>query len=335
MEYPNFIENCLDLSNEVIEKLVQIAITCKNSNGMSFCRPSTNMPRMLALYFEKKSTRTRLSITSAWTSLGGNVIDMSPQNGSHIGNGESLYDSFRVIAEMTDCIVVRLDNNTDFHIIKKAVQDSKRKPLLVNGLCDLFHPLQILADLMTMKESLCGNDTNISLEECLKDRTVTWIGDSNNISNELIITLHRFRCKMNVCFPSGYTVNDVIWDKVPIHSRHMVSFFVDPKKALKDADFIITDTWISMGEIQQRSGSTVYPQKVLAEMRLKDFEGFQINNELVEGSGVKLDWKFMHCLPRKEFEVSDEIFYSKKSLVFEEAANRMWTVLAAGVMEFM
>lgn len=316
---------------------------------------------LMVLYFEKKSTRTRLSCTRAWTKLGGTVIDMSPQeSNSHIKVNESIYDSFRVIAGMADCIVARVNDHSTLEEIARACEDACGKsgqsgksggkvfspspsPMVINALSDKFHPLQILADLLTMYEASLvdmkkkkGEGKNVvdmkngatsatslsTVRNVLKGTTVTWIGDSNNVFNSLITTLPRLDISVRICVPPRYPPKDYVLkmlleqDMNNEIKEESIMLFDEPQEALEGARFVITDTWVSMGDEKEK------------EDRMEAFKGYQVNMDLVKRSKLHEDWRFMHCMPRKKEEVTDDVFYSDRSLVFEEAENRMWTAMA-------
>lgn len=258
----------------------------------------------LVLFFEKKSTRTRLSCTIAWQQLGGNVVELTD---SHIGTNETTYDSFRVIGEMAHCIVARVNSHETLLEIERALQDCNNQVVLINGLCNLHHPLQALADLLTIKENCLPGPGPLR---------VAWIGDCNNVLHSLIhvFSLYEDWISLSVATPKGYELSEPIMSDV--NNSH-VTLSHDPVEAIKDADFIITDTWVSMGDEDSKA------------QRLVDFRGFRVDEELINRGKPKESWKFMHCLPRKQEEVSDGIFYDKKrSLVFAEAHNRSRTVRA-------
>ena len=321
------MQNLLTLStysDESIESIIHNAFKLKHYN-LSLDNDRLK-GKTLVLYFEKNSTRTRLSCTRAWSSMGGNVIDLSPHNKSHIGDkGETLYDSFRVISEMSDCIIARVNSHDTLREIQTAVNHSKKKPVVINGLCDMYHPLQILADILTIFEDRLlfrfddeyrnFHDILPSLKTFLGHTTkVAWVGDANNVLYSLMQTLPRFGIHMSVCVPKAYKINQKIIDGIDEIS--LIDICDSPEKAIKDAHFVVTDTWISMGYNDDKKA------------RLWNFIGYQINQELIENGKPADSWRFMHCLPRKKEEVSDYIFYSKRSLVFEEAENRMWTMVA-------
>lgn len=189
---------------------------------------------------------------------------------------------------------------------------------VINALSSLFHPTQILADLLTILE-VGGVQGPLPLLQTLAGKKIAWVGDSNNILNEMLVTYPRLGVHVSVAAPQGaaYERNPVVWDlmtrgltTLPQHMpRGEVEWCHDPVHAVKDADYIVTDTWyvrklgaraadvhrISMGDEAQK------------DQRLRDFAGFQVTEELARRGGAKSDWKFLHCLPRKAEEVSDEV----------------------------
>jgi ornithine carbamoyltransferase len=178
---------------------------------------------------------------------------------------------------------------------------------VINALSDKYHPLQTLADLMTLQEHFGS----------LRGRTLSWVGDGNNVLHDLMIGAIKFNMHVKVATPKGYEADiDVVQEAQRLASQHKVqlTFTTDPQVAAKDADVVVTDTWISMGQEQE------------AKQRKEIFKGYQVNSDMMKVA--KKDAVFMHCLPRKPEEVTDEVFYSSKSLVLPEAENRMWTVMA-------
>ena len=169
---------------------------------------------------------------------------------------------------------------------------------VINALTDKFHPLQILADLTTLQETF--GDKKIK---------VAWVGDANNILNSMLVTYPRLGIKLSVATPKEYPVDTSL-----IAKGEPVSISSDPLKACEDADVIMTDTWVSMGEESHQVA------KKLA------FQGFQVSEEM--GKVAKRDWKFMHCLPRKPFEVDDHVFYGPRSLIYPQAENRKYSIMA-------
>lgn len=200
---------------------------------------------------------------------------------------------------------------------------------VINALSARYHPTQILADLQTMLEIYAPTSSPTSLTS-LAGLKVAWVGDSNNILNDMLVAYPRLGINLSVATPKGsaYARDELVWgtmqDGLSALSKSgtspvalgQVTWSNDPAEAVKDADIIVTDTWISMGDEAQK------------EQRLRDFKGFQVTEEMAKQGGAKPDWKFMHCLPRKGDEVDDEVFYSDRSVVFPEAENRKWTIMS-------
>jgi len=180
--------------------------------------------------------------------------------------------------------------------------------IVINALSDKYHPLQTLADLMTLQEHFGGN---------LAGKKLTWIGDGNNVLHDLMIGSLKLGMHVTVCTPTGYDPDaDILAQAMAIAKENNVELTCTtiPTEAIVNADVVVTDTWVSMGQEEETL------------RRKKDFVGYQINSDLM--ALAKPTAVFLHCLPRKPEEVSDEVFYSSKSLVFPEAENRMWTVMA-------
>lgn len=224
-----------------------------------------------------------------------------------LGVNESLYDTSKVISSMTSCIVARVGPHKDIAELAK----SSSVPV-INALSDAFHPMQAIADILTITEAQGSRN--------LAGLKVAWVGDANNVLYDLALACSKLGINVSAATPAGYDVDQGIW-KLVQDSCHETGASIEtvhePELAVKNADFIVTDTWVSMGQEEEKI------------KRLKDFAGFQITNELASRGGAKPDWKFMHCLPRKPEEVSDEVFYSPRSLVFNEAENRLYAAIAA------
>jgi ornithine carbamoyltransferase len=215
---------------------------------------------------------------------------------------------------MTSCIVARVGPHAD---ITGLAKDSSVP--VINALSDDFHPLQTIADFLTITEYF--NPSGASGASLgLEGLKVAWIGDSNNVLFDLATACTRMGVTIAVASPEGYGIPEPM--KSIIESRHPTSKSTGkliettvPEEAIRDADILVTDTWVSMG------------QEADKQKRLKAFAGYQITPELARKGGAKENWKFMHCLPRHPEEVSDEVFYSPRSLVFPEAENRLWAAV--------
>ncbi|KAL8243831.1 hypothetical protein R6Q59_010089 [Mikania micrantha] len=261
--------------------------------------------KTVAMMFSKRSTRTRVSTEGAIAAMGGHPMFLGKED-IQLGVNESLYDTSKVISSMTAGIVARVGPNSD---IVGLAKDSSVP--VISGLCDTYHPLQIVADFATLTQTY-----SISAKE-LKGLKIAWVGDANNVLNDMCIAARKLGVDMAVATPKGYDIPDA-WKKIYDEAGQgsLIETQV-PEEAVKDADIIVTDTWISMGQESEKAA------------RLKAFAGFQVTEELGKRGGAKQDWKFLHCLPRHPEEVSDEVIYGERSLVFPEAENRLWAAVAA------
>lgn len=229
-----------------------------------------------------------------------------------LGVNESLRDTATVVGSMVDGIMARVGDHSEVELL---AQHSSVP--VINALSSLYHPTQILADLVTLLESFFPHSRHLS---SLNGLNVTWIGDANNILNDMIVTYPRLGINLKIATPQGYPLEPQVLDRLrdqkDDHRGGKLVHLHDPLAAVQDADVVVTDTWISMGQESEMA------------KRLNDFQGFQISEEMCRNGKAKADWKFMHCLPRHQEEVNDEVFYGPRSLVFPEAENRKWTILS-------
>lgn len=227
---------------------------------------------------------------------------------------ESLYDTSVVISSMTSCIVARVGPHSDVADLAKHSSVP-----VINALSDDFHPLQTIADYLTILEafpSSAGSGLG------LNGLKIAWVGDSNNVLFDLATASVKMGVDIAVASPKGYGIPGSMRQLINsaakgVSSPGRLSETTVPEEAIKDADILVTDTWISMGQESEK------------KKRLEAFAGYQITNELAKRGGAKEGWKFMHCLPRHPEEVADEVFYSDRSLVFPEAENRLWAAISA------
>jgi ornithine carbamoyltransferase len=190
---------------------------------------------------------------------------------------------------------------------------------VINALSDDFHPLQIIADFTTIHEAFperVASNSSLGLE----GMKAAWIGDSNNVLFDYATACIKMGVDIAVASPTGYGIPDAMRQHIlsaaaGVSTPGKLIETTVPEEAIKDADILVTDTWVSMG------------QEAETQKRLKAFAGYQITNDLAKRGGAKADWKFMHCLPRHPEEVADEVFYSDRSLVFPEAENRLWAAV--------
>lgn len=190
---------------------------------------------------------------------------------------------------------------------------------VINALSEDFHPLQTIADFLTIHEAFPSSKPS-GPGLGLNGLKVAWVGDSNNVLFDLAIGCVKMGVDIAVASPAGYGIPDkmrqlIISSTEGVSSPGKLSETMVPEEAIKGADVLVTDTWISMGQESEQ------------QKRLKAFAGYQITNDLAKRGGAKEDWKFMHCLPRHPEEVADEVFYSPRSLVFPEAENRLWAAV--------
>lgn len=310
----------LDYTSEEMEYLINLAadLKKKKKNGIPH---DTLKGKNIALIFEKTSTRTRCSFEVAARDLGMGVTYLDP-NASQIGRKESIADTARVLSSIYDGIEYR---GYGQEIVEELAKYSKVP--VWNGLTNEFHPTQILADFLTIKEKF-GK---------LKGINFVYMGDARyNMGNSLMVGCAIMGLNFTACAPEKYFPDSDLVDqckKLAKQSGATLKFEVDPKKATKNADVIYTDVWVSMGE----------PELVWAE-RINELSPYQVNAELMKNAGDNAI--FMHCLPayhdkkteigkrmcekfnRSAMEVTDDVFESEQSVVFQEAENRMHTIKA-------
>lgn len=256
--------------------------------------------KVLAMIFEKNSTRTRVSFESGVAKLGGHAIFLSTKD-SQLGRGEPVEDAARCIASMVDMVMIR----TFAHDIVERFANYSRVPV-INGLTDDFHPCQLLADIQTYVEH----------RGSLEGKVVAWVGDGNNMCNTYIQAAELCDFELRIATPKGFEPEDEF--VTPYQNR--VSITNDPREAVAGADLVVTDTWASMGQEDEK------------KQREKIFIGYQVNRELM--SYARSNALFMHCLPAyRGKEVSAEILDAPEAVVWEEAENRMHAQNA--LMEFL
>lgn len=254
------------------------------------------------MIFQKRSTRTRVSTETGMAMLGGHALFLGPSD-IQLGVNESMRDTACVLSRFNDLILARVFAHSDITELAKYAEVP-----IINALSDLHHPLQTLADLMALQQHF-GKD--------LSGKTVAWVGDGNNVLHDLMLGSLKMGMNVQIATPTGYEPDADIMEKSKVLAEEngvnlMTTTVAD--EAVNGADVVVTDTWVSMGQEDEY------------EKRVKEFEGYQVNTELM---GKANDGAvFLHCLPRHVEEVTDEVIYSDASLVFPEAENRMWTVMA-------
>lgn len=261
--------------------------------------------KLVALLFSKRSTRTRISTEGAAAHFGAQPMFLGKDD-IQLGVNESMYDTTKVISSMTSCIFARVNSHQD---ILDLCKDSSVP--IINSLCNMYHPLQAITDILSIKEAF-GRTAGLKL---------AWIGDANNVINDLAIASLKAGISVSVLIPLSVTFDQSVVataNEIVAESKGKLSFEVvnDPSEALQNANVIVTDTWISMGEEAEK------------ETKLKQFAGYQITQDMLAKGKIAENWRFMHCLPRHQEEVADDVFYSENSIVFEEAENRLYAAMA-------
>ena len=281
----------LDLTSEDITGILNLADQLKyeQKHGIEHHHLAG---KTLGMIFEKASTRTRVSFEVGMYQLGGLPIFLSA-NDLQIGRGEPVQDTARVLSRYLDGIMIRTFKQSEV----EALAQNGTIPI-INGLTDLSHPCQVLADLMTIREYKGSLD---GLKLC-------YIGDGNNMMNSLIVGGLKMKMEVAVACPNGYKPSAAVLDFAVTHPAFSIT--ADPKEAAKGADVVITDVWASMG------------QEAQAQKRRDAFKGFQINEDVM--SAAKSDAMVQHCLPaHRGEEITEKMFEKHAKEIFDEAENRL------------
>jgi len=253
--------------------------------------------KTLGMIFTKSSTRTRVSFEVGMYQLGGHPLFLS-SNDIQLGRGETIYDTAQVLSRYLDAIMIRTFDHSDVEDLAKYGNIP-----IINGLTDLMHPCQILADLFTIYENK-GDLNGLKL---------AYVGDGNNIANSLLHGCAKLGMDIAVASPKGYTCDKNIISEASEDAKVSGSKIIlteDPYEAVENADVVYTDTWTSMG------------QELEKEERVKKFMPYQVNKKLF--AMAKDDAVFLHCLPAyRDYEVTEEIIDGPQSLIFDEAENRL------------
>lgn len=282
-----------DYTKKEIEDLIKLAAKIKKNKKMY---KNLLQGKSIALLFEKPSTRTRLSFETGIYQLGGNCIYLDSKS-LQIKRGETIEDTARVFSRYLDGVVIRTFDQKRVELLAK----NSTIPI-INGLTDLYHPCQALSDLFTLYE----------LGLLKKDIKFTYVGDSNNVLNSLLIGFSKLGLDINVGCPQKYSPIKEVLDYVLELSRSSgsnVKIYYDPMEAVKDADVVYTDVWVSMGEER-------------VDEKISEFRKFQVNSKLL--SYAKKNVKVMHCLPaHREEEITSDVIDSENSIVWQQAENRL------------
>jgi ornithine carbamoyltransferase len=249
--------------------------------------------KTLAMIFEKASTRTHISFEVGMNELGGHALFLNARD-MQIWRGEEIRDTARAASRYVSAIMIRAYKHSTIEEFAKYATIP-----VINGLSDLEHPCQLLADIMTMKEHFGS----------VRDLKVAWVGDGNNVCNSLILSTVLTEYDVTVATPKGYEPDDAIVKKARSLGGH-VTLVRKPEDAVKDADVIVTDTWISMGDDKER------------DVRLEVFKQYTVDASLLRHASP--DARVLHCLPaHRGQEIADEVMEGGQSLVWDEAENRL------------
>ena len=279
---------------EILEILELAAKIKKETKNKEFVKYMPN--QTLGMIFEKSSTRTRVSFETGIYQLGGIGLFLS-SNDIQLGRGEPMSDTSRVISRMVDMVMIRTFAQSKIEEFAKY-----SKVPVINGLTTEYHPVQLMADYLTIQEA--GLD---------KDLVVAYVGDGNNMAHSWLNMAAKLGFELRISTPKGYEVDQTILDKALEMAKVSGAKIIIgncPKEAVKNATVVTTDTWVSMGQEDEK------------EQRLKDFDGYIIDSAMMQLAASNAI--FLHCLPAyRGYEVSDEVMESEQSLIFEEAENRL------------
>ena len=289
----------MDLSSEELKNLLQRGIELKKmQHAGEIFEPLKN--KVLAMIFDKSSTRTRVSFETGMAQFGGHAVFLSPRD-TQLGRGEPIEDTARVISSMVDGIMVR----TFAHSSLETLAEYSKVPV-INGLTDFVHPCQLLADMQCFLEH----------RETIEGRTVTYIGDGNNMCHSYINAARLLDFKLNIACPTGYEPDAEL---VKL-AGDCIEITNEPMAAAENSDLLVTDVWASMGQEEEQ------------KIRERDFADFQVDEKLMKQANS--DALFMHCLPaHRGEEVSAGVIDGPQSVVWDEAENRLHAQKA--LLEFL
>ncbi len=284
-----------DFSKEEILEIIDLGLEIKKNLKSGVYNKELDM-QTLGMIFEKSSTRTRVSFETGMFQLGGHALFLSNRD-IHLGRGEPIKDTARVISSMCDMVMIRTFEHS---MIEEFAANSKVP--VINGLTDSYHPVQLLADYMTMVEH--------GIEE---GAIVAYVGDGNNMTHSWMMLAAKLGFELRIATPRGYEVDgDILEEAIAMakKSGSVIKIMNDPKEAIHGATIVTTDTWASMGQEDEK------------EQRVKDFDGFMVDSLMMCLS--QKGAKFLHCLPAyRGQEVSEEIMDSHSEIIFNEAENRL------------
>ncbi len=284
-----------DFTKEEILEIIDLAFEIKHDLKKGEKRDYLS-GQTLGMIFEKSSTRTRVSFEVGMFQLGGHALFLSSKD-IQLGRGEPMKDTARVISRMVDMVMIRTFSQNG---LKEFASFSKVP--VINGLTDSYHPVQLMADYMTIIEH--KKDKNL---------IASYIGDGNNMAHSWLMLSAKLGFELRIATPKGCEVDQAILEealKISKKSGAKIVISNNPKEAVKGASVVTTDTWISMGQENEK------------EKKVKEFKGFIVDNKLM--NLAQKDAMFLHCLPAyRGYEVSEEVFETHADEIFEEAENRL------------
>jgi len=284
----------LDYSSSEIMGLMDLAGRLKKQKGKL---RSDLEGQTVALLFQKPSNRTRVSFEVGVYELGGNCLYLGPEE-INLGKRETTHDVAKTLSRYVDCIVARVFNNEDMEELALHADVP-----VINALCDLYHPCQALADIQTILEHFGS----------FKGLTLAYVGDGNNVFHSLIMACAKVGVNVRFAGPKGYRPNTEIVDAakaVALKNKCTIELGSDPEKAVKGANVIYSDVWVSMGQEKETA------------RRIREFKGYQVNADLMKFAHK--DYIFMHCLPaHRGLEVTADIIDGVHSVIFDQAENRL------------
>jgi len=279
-----------ELDSKEIEHLIDFGIDLKKEQKKGHQKPILHN-KTLAMIFEKPSTRTRVSFEVGMLQLGGHAVTL-PADNLQMSRGETISDTAKTLSRYVDVIMARVYD----HDILDELSEHASIPV-INGLSNLYHPCQILADFMTIKEH----------KKNLKKIKIAWVGDGNNVCNSLILGCSKLKTKISVATPDGFEPSNVAVSTAKLHTD--IEITNDPNKAVEDADVVMTDTFVSIHNTDNDRLEKFLPK-------------FQVNTDLM--GKAKKNAIFLHCLPAKrDQEVTNDVIDGPQSVVWDEAENRL------------
>lgn len=288
-----------DLTPAELDRLLKSAIRGKQRLREGDVQ-QTLKGKVLAMIFEKSSTRTRVSFETGMAQLGGQAVFLSPED-TQLGRGEPIEDTARVLSKMVDAVMIRTFEHEKLQRFAKFADIP-----VINGLTDTYHPCQLLADMQTYREH----------RGSIKDRIVAWLGDGNNMCHSYINAARLFDFELHIACPETHRPRPEIVESAGDH----VHLYSDPAEAIRNADLVVTDVWASMGQESE------------SESRTAIFRDYQVNKKMMDQA--KKNALFMHCLPaHRGDEVTSEVIDGPQSVVWDEAGNRLHSQKA--LLEFL